>query len=77
MITSRKKLSTIASSLLLACSLALAGVTLANSAQDGHNRADSAWGRTAVAESDATTEEPSPAIPSEVNLTTPADSGWG
>lgn len=76
MIASRKKLSMIASSLLLACSLALAGAALANSAQDGHNRADSAWGRTVVAEDGVTAEEP-PAVTPEAPLKTAADSAWG
>lgn len=77
MITSRMKLSTIASSLLLACSLAFAGAALANSAQDGHSRADSAWGRHVVAEDGTTAEEPPPAVEPDVQVLMPADSAWG
>ncbi|MER7497110.1 hypothetical protein ABT033_31495 [Streptomyces pharetrae] len=71
------KLSTIASSLLLACSLAFAGSTLAYSAQDSHNQADSAWGWTVAAEGDGAAEGPSLAVASDAQKATAADSAWG
>lgn len=77
MLTSRKKLVTIASSLLLACSLALVGATAAKSTHDGHNQADSAWGYTAVAaEDEGAVQEPAPTFPDEP-AAIPLDSAWG
>lgn len=70
-----KKLATVASSLLLACSLALAGATAANSAHDGHIAADSWWG-VVVTPADEAVEEPAPAVTPGPEVS-PNDSAWG
>jgi hypothetical protein len=70
-----KRLGTITSSLLLACSLALAGATVANSAQSGHNEADSWWGATVVAEAGDTAAAPE--FGTDPDAVTLGDSAWG
>ncbi|MFF4276231.1 hypothetical protein [Streptomyces sp. NPDC001536] len=79
MSTIRKKLCTITSSLLLACSLALVGATVANSAHSGHNEADSWWGTTqVVAEGEeAAPQEVVVEVGAEPDAVPLRDSAWG
>ncbi|MFE1289599.1 hypothetical protein [Streptomyces sp. NPDC058751] len=72
---SLKKLSTIASALLLACSLALIGVTVAKAAEGTRDLADSWWGLT-VPEGEPVVSEPIPAVTPGAEAA-PADSVWG
>lgn len=73
---SRTKLSTIASSLLLACSLALVGAPDAKFAHGEHTDADSRWGLVMVAENEEAAQEPVEEITPEPEAV-PADSAWG
>ncbi|WP_167163051.1 hypothetical protein [Streptomyces sp. MBT27] len=68
MFTSVKR-RTFAASLLVACSLALFGLTAQGSSHDGPVRADSAWGF-------VTPSQPVPADPAP-EITLADDSAWG
>jgi hypothetical protein len=70
------KQGTIASSLLLACSLVLAGAAVVNAAAEEPGRATPAWGLAVPLDNDSS-GEPSPTTAPDEQVVAPADSAWG